>query len=131
MIDKILVGTAAGESGGSLKMAAELATSNDAELVVLELEPIIDARQVFDPAGAPRRPDRAHQLALEYPGLRIRTSEVRSLPLHALCDVAEDEQADLIVVAQGGGRRSGALLSRRASTALVERAPCAVLVVAA
>ena len=131
MIDKILVGMAAGESDGSLTLAAELATSNGAELVVLELEPLVDARHVFDPAGAPRRPSRARQLALEYPGLRVRTSEVRDHPLRALCEIAEDEQADLIVVAHGGSHRSGALLSRRASTALVERAPCAVLLVAA
>lgn len=130
-MDKIIVAPAAGEPDGSLKLAAELATFNDAELVIMEVEPLVDARQLFDPDGAPGQPSRAQQVELEYPYLRVRTRKIRGVALHALCDVAEDEQADLIVVAQLGGRRRGALLSRRASTALVERAPCAVLLVAA
>ena len=131
MIGKILVGTTAG--GGfdeSLKLAAELASSNDAELVVLELAPPIDARDVFDPDGVSRQPSHVRRLESDYPGLRLRTSEARGLPVNTLCDVAEKERPDLLVVAQGR-RRRGALISRRASSALVERAPCSVLLVAA
>ncbi len=137
MIDKILVGTAANESRETLKVAAELATSNDAELVVLHVEPLVDARQIFDPEGVPAR-DRSmdHRanpvadLCLQYPGLRVRTSTVQGHPLRVVCDVADSEQPDLIVVGQGRARRSGAPLSRRASRALVERSSCAVLLVA-
>jgi nucleotide-binding universal stress UspA family protein len=128
MIEKILVGTMAGDpSAATLELAAELAATHDAELVVLRLQPLIDARQVFDPGGVPVSTSPARRLGEEYPGLRVRTSEVRGQPLRTVCDMAKNEQPDLIVVGHG---RAGALLSRRASKALVERADCAVVLVA-
>lgn len=131
-IGKILVGATAGaDLDSGLKLAAELATSNDAELVVLHVEPPLDARAVFDPDGDRPRPSPVGRLAREFPGLRVRASEARALPLRALCDVAEDEQPDLIVVAQGRARQRRGFLPKRASSALVERAPCAVVLVAA
>jgi nucleotide-binding universal stress UspA family protein len=69
-------------------------------------------------------------LRLQYPGLRVRASTVHGYALRLVCDVAEHEQPDLIVVGQGRARRSSAPLSRRASRALVERSSCAVLLVA-
>ena len=114
---------------GGLKLAAELARLNEAELVVLELEPPVDARDLFDPDGFRPPSSAVPRLEGEYPGLRLRARAVRGLPLATLCDAAEDERPDLIVVAHGGGR--GGLLSAQASTALVERVPCAVLLVAA
>jgi len=128
MIEKILVGTMAGDrSAATLELAAELASTHDAELVVLRLQPLIDARRVFDPRSVPVAASPALRLGETYPGLRVRTSEVRGEPLRTVCDMAENERPDLIVVGHG---RAGALLSRRASNALVERAPCAVLLVA-
>ncbi len=128
MIEKILVGTMAGDpSAATLELAAELAATHDAELVVLQLQPLIDARQVFDPGGVPAPTSPARRLGEEYPGLRVRTSEVRGQPLRTVCDMAKNERPDLIVVGHG---RAGALLSRRASNALVERADCAVVLVA-
>jgi nucleotide-binding universal stress UspA family protein len=130
MIGKILVGTATNESDETLKVAAELATSNDAELVVLQMEPLVDAREIFDPEGVPGAAGSMADLRLQYPGLRVRTSTVHGYPLRVVCDAAEQEQPDLIVVGQGRARRSSAPLSRRASRALVERSACAVLLVA-
>jgi len=131
MIEKILVGTAADdEFGATLELAADLATTNDAELVVLRLEPLIDARRVFDPAGVPGRVGALERLRGDYPDLRIRSSEARGDALRTVCDAADHERPDLIVVGHGRRARGGALLSRRASNALVARAPCAVLLVA-
>lgn len=131
MIAKILVGTAADdESAATVRLAADLAATHDAELVVLRLAPLVDARQVFDPDGVPEAPAPNPGVGEQYPHLRVRTSVARGDALRTVCQVAEDEHADLIVVGRGGGRRSSRLLSRRASTALVERAPCAVLLVA-
>jgi len=131
MIEKILVGTAADdEFGATLELAADLATTHDAELVVLRLEPLIDARRVFDPAGVRGRVGALDRLRDDYPALRIRSSEARGDALRTVCDAAENERPDLIVVGHGRGARGGALLSRRASNALVARAPCAVLLVA-
>ena len=131
MIEKILVGTTtADQSAASLNLAAELAVANDAELVVLELKPLIDARQVFDPEGVPTPDSLVRRLRSDYPGLRLRTKQATGDPVRTVCDVAEDEQPDLIVVGQARTRGSGALLSRRAGKALVERASGAVLLVA-
>jgi len=130
MIAKILVGTAADdESGATLNMAAELAATHHAELVVLRLEPLIDARRVFDPTGIPAPTTAGQRVRDAYPDLRIRTSDARGDALRTVCEMAETERPDLIVVGHGA-RRGNALLSRRASSALVERAPCAVLLVA-
>lgn len=130
MIAKILVGTAAdGESAATVQLAADLAATHDAELVVLRLAPLVDARQVFDPDGVPEAPAAGPGIGEQYPHLRVRTSDARGDALRTVCQVAEDERADLIVVGRGG-RRGSRLLSRRASNALVERAPCAVLLVA-
>jgi nucleotide-binding universal stress UspA family protein len=131
MIAKILVGTAAGDqSAATVRLAAELAATHGAELVVLRLAPLVDARRVFDPAGVPVPPEAGHDVGDSYPHLRVRTSDATGDALRTVCKVAEDERPDLIVVGHGGNRRGNRLLSRRASNALVERAPCAVLLVA-
>ncbi len=131
MIGKILLGTAAGDdSGASLTMAAELATSNDAELIILQLEPVVDARRLFDPGGMEEGPDALDRLRRDYPGLRLRTSTVRGAALAAVCDAADVERPDLILIGQG--RQSGGnALSPRACKALVHRSTCTVLLVAA
>ncbi len=129
MIAKILVGTAAGESGATMQLAAELAATHDAELLVLRFEPLVDARRLFDPDSVPASSGAGPGVGDNYPHLRVRTSDARGDALRTVCEVAERERPDLIVVGHGGGRR-GALLSRRGSNALVERAPCAVLLVA-
>ncbi len=132
MIKRILVGAlASDEPDPIVQLAARLAASTDAELVVLELEPLVDARRVFTPDSVNDRPSSVRRLRRDHPELRVRVNEARGHPLRAMSDLARDEQPDLIIVGQGRTGRRGALLSRRASTSLVERAPCAVLLVAA
>jgi nucleotide-binding universal stress UspA family protein len=131
MFGKILVGTSAtADCDETLNVAAELATSNDAELVVLRMEPLVDAREIFDPASVPAGAGGPSELQLRYPGLRVRTSTVQGYPLRIVRDAAASEQPDLIVVGHGRSRHGAAVLSRRASKALVERSSCAVLLVA-
>lgn len=132
MIKRILVGAAAiDEPDAALLLAVQLADANGAELVVLEVEPLVDARQVFDPDNVPMRASSLRRLRQDNPRVRIRGNEARGNPLRAMFELAEDERPDLIVVAHGRSGRRGALLSRRASTSLVEGARCAVLLVAA
>lgn len=131
MLEKILIGTTPdAESDPTLNMAAELAAANDAELVVLMLEPLIDARWVFDPNGVPGHLSVLRCVRRDHPGLRLRTSEARGDPVRAVCQAAQHERPDLIMVGQARWGRGSALISRRASRALVERAPCTVLLVA-
>ena len=130
MIEKILVGTTADDQdSAALGVAAKLALTHDAELVVLQLAPEIDAREVFDPEGIPERAGLS-RLRQDYPGLRVRTRVATGNALRTVCDTAELENPDWIVVGQGRGGRRGALLSRRAGRALVQRAAGTVLLVA-
>lgn len=128
MIARILVATPTSENGaGALMAAAELAHTHEAELVVLQVAPVLDARSVFDPEGIPDPGRHLVPLRQSFPRLRVRNERAAGNPLRAVCQAAEQQGSDLIVVPQG--RRSG-LLSRRASKALLERSPCPVLLVA-
>lgn len=129
---RILVGTAttSDDGSGALDTAAALARSYDAELIVLQVEPVIDARQVFDPEGVPEPRNHVLGLRRDYPELRVRGQRARGSAVRTMCRVAEQERPDLIVVPHEGRTGVGGLLSRRASTALVELAPCPVLLVA-
>ena len=131
MIARILVGTpSSSHAGAALEAAAELASTYDAELIVLQVEPIIDARRVFDPDGVPEAPDHSLLLRRSYPGLRVRSHLARGNPARAMCEVATQEHTDLIVIQQGRRGNGGNMLSHRASGALAQIAPCPVLLVA-
>lgn len=125
MFDKILVGTrSSGEDAPLLEAAARLAVDHDAELVVLRLVEAIDARRVFDPQGVPESSCPLRSLRGRFPGLRVRSHVAHGEVVSTVCALAQAERPDLIVVAQ---RRR----HRRGSQALVDRAPCPVLVLAA
>ena len=131
MIQRILVGTGASDDAGpALEAAAELARSYDAELVVLQVEAMIDARHVFDPDGVPEPRNHLVPLRRDYPGLRVRSQRARGNALRTVCEVAEAERPDLIVVQHDRRSRISGLLSRRASSALAQMAHCPVLLVA-
>ena len=132
MIGKILVGTAANEDAdASLGVAAELAISNNAELVILQVAPLVDARLLFDPESVPADDhDAVDRLRQAHPGLRLRSSTTQGYPLAAVYGAAAEEKPDLIVIGQHVSGRGSGLLSRRASRALVRRSQCTVLLVA-
>lgn len=131
MITRILVGTPTSDSGaGALLAAAELAHTHDAELVVLQVEPVLDARSVFDPNGVPDPGRYLVPMQRSFPTLRVRSQQAKGNPLRAVCDAARQEGSDLIVVPQARRGSVSSMLSRRASKALVERASCPVLLVA-
>ncbi|MGH2771090.1 MAG: universal stress protein, partial [Actinomycetota bacterium] len=53
-MERILVGTDASASAdAAVEVAAELAEGRGAELLVLYVESLLDAREVFDPRGTP------------------------------------------------------------------------------
>ena len=59
MFSRILVGTTLKRAADPVvRAAAELASTPEAALVGLELEPRLDARTVFHPDGIPRTPTR-------------------------------------------------------------------------
>ena len=130
MFSKILVGTTPMTAADPVvEAAAELASTHEAELVVLELEPLLDAREVFHPDGVPEGLSREARLRRQYPDIRVRSRQARGEAVTAVCAVAEQEAPDLMVMPRGG-RSGDAFLTRRASNALVSKAACPVLLVA-
>lgn len=128
-MNKILVSTSAtGQPDAALLAAAALATAENAELVVLELEPLIEARRVFDPAGVPEAGSQLAPLRRDFPGMRVRSRRARGNPVRTVCKVAAAERPDLIIVPHGLARYP--LLSRWAARSLSARVPCPVLQVA-
>ena len=130
MISKIVAGTDASPAATlAVEEAAALARASDAELVVLYVTPPLDAREVFDPAGLTDAGTHLAQLARRYDTVKVRTRYESGDPAETICDVAEEEGADVIVVGNRGthGRRRWFLGS--VPNAVVQHAPCSVLIV--
>lgn len=130
MIRSILVGT---DTSAAATMAVDeaglLARTHDAELVVLYVRPPVDARQVFDPAAVPDVDGHFEGLSARLEGLRFRTRRESGDAAATICDVAEEEGVDVIVVGNRGvhGRRRWLLGS--VPNAVLQHSPCSVFVV--
>lgn len=130
MISKILVGTdTSAAATHAVDEAAVLAQANDAELVVLYVRPPLDARQVFDPGRMIDPTSYLDDVARRHEAIKVRTLEESGDPAETICDVAEEEGADVIVVGNRGthGRRRWFLGS--VPNAVVQHAPCSVMIV--
>lgn len=98
MFETILVGAVSGAGDGALEAAAELASAQDAELVVMNLDPQVDARAVFDSEGAPPPVDATAELRDRYPSLRVRACSGRGGSVGRVRRVAGRARADLVVM---------------------------------
>jgi len=130
MISKIVAGTDTSAAATlAVDEAAALAKAHDAELVVLYVRPPLDARQVFDPGSIADPAAYLDALARRHDTIKLRTREESGDPAETLCDVAEGEDADVIVVGNRGthGRRRWFLGS--VPNAVVQHAPCSVMIV--
>jgi nucleotide-binding universal stress UspA family protein len=130
MISKILAGTdTSAAATQAVDQAALLAEAHDAELVVLYVRPPLDARQVFDPVRIVDPTTYLDGLARRHDTVKIRTREEPGDPAETICDVAEEEGVDVIVVGNRGthGRRRWFLGS--VPNAVVQHAPCSVMIV--
>ncbi len=129
-MQKIVVGTDTSASAElAVAAAAELSKAQDAELIVVYVKPPLDAREVFDPGKVPDANGYLATLAARFTDVKLRTREEAGDPAETICDVAEDEGADVIVVGNRGthGKRRWFLGS--VPNAIVQHAPCSVYVV--
>ena len=102
-MQKIVVGTDTSASAElAVAAAADLAKAQDAELIVVYVKPPLDAREVFDPGKVPDPNGYLERLGTRYADLKVRTREEAGDPAETICDVAEDEAADVIVVGNRG-----------------------------
>jgi nucleotide-binding universal stress UspA family protein len=130
MIKKVLVGTDTSSAADlAVDHAASLARSYQADLTVLYVKSPVEARQVVDPKLA-ADPDRyLSRMPSRFSGISVRVRTEAGDAAEALCRVAEEERADVIVVGNRGlhGRRRGFLQSVPAAVA--RHSPCSVLIV--
>ena len=130
MISKIVVGTDTSAAADlAVTRAAELARAHDAELIVLYVRPPLDAREVFDPNKLPDPERYLEGVRSRFSDVKLRWRLEQGDPAERICDVAEEEGADTIVVGNRGthGRRRWFLGS--VPNAVVQHAPCSVFVV--
>jgi nucleotide-binding universal stress UspA family protein len=130
MMQKILVGTDTSASADlAVEAAAELARAQDAEMVVLYVKPPLDAREVFDPRKLPDASRYLEAMGARFDGVKVRTRLETGDPAEVVCDVAEEEGIDTIVVGNRGthGRKRWFLGS--VPNAVVQHAPCSVFIV--
>jgi nucleotide-binding universal stress UspA family protein len=133
MYRTILVGYDGREGGrDALALASALAAIEGAELLLLaalELDPLATPADAYERAMAEaeeRLGSSARQLLGETP-FRLRTIGGVSAP-RALHEVAEDEDADVIVLGSTHRHGLGRVLPGSVGERLVHGAPCAVLV---
>lgn len=129
-MQKLLVGTDTSAAADlAVEAAAELARALDAELVVLYVKPPLDAREVFDPGKVPDPASYLERMPSRFPEVKLRARAEVGDPAETICEVAEEERADAIVVGNRGthGRRRWFLGS--VPNAVVQHAPCSVFVV--
>ena len=133
MVRKVLVGTDTSASADlAVGAAADLARACAAPLVVLYVKPELDPREVFAPAGSASPADPASyldEIEHRFGDLEVATRQVPGDPATTICEVAEDEGADVIVVGNRGlhGRRRWLIGS--VPQVVLQHAPCSVMVV--
>ena len=130
MIRSILVGTDTSAAAIlAVEEAGRLARAHDAELVVLYVRPPVDAREVFDPAGVPDVDRHLQDMVQLLSGVKVRTRQEPGDPAEKICDVAEEEGVDVIVVGNRGTRGRRRWFLGSVPNAVVQHSPCSVFIV--
>ena len=130
MVRKVLVGTDTSASADlAVQTAADIARALEAGLLVLYVRPLLDPREMFDPDGRPDPESYLEEVGRRFSDLEVSTRQVPGDPGTTICDVAEAERADVIVVGNRGihGKRRRFIGS--VPQAVLQRSPCSVMVV--
>ena len=129
-MQKILVGTdTSARADRAVDEAARLAGTQDAELVVLYVRPPLDAREVFDPEKMPEPERYLEKIRDSYADVKVRTRSETGDPAEMICEVAEEEGADLIVVGNRGVHGKKRWFLGSVPLAVATHAPCSVYIV--
>ena len=128
-MERILVGTdTSGRAEAAVRAAVDLALAEGAELVILHVRPrspegLLDPNKAVDPE------EYLGKVVRRLPELRARIRLEEGDPASRICEVAEDEGADLIVVGNLGVHGRGRRVLGSVPVAVLRRAPGSVLVV--
>jgi nucleotide-binding universal stress UspA family protein len=126
----ILVGTDTSAAADlAVEDAARLARERGAELLVLYVKPDSDLRSVVDPALAADPGAYLRLIASRFPGVVIRTRVETGDPAERICDVAEEERAEAIVLGNRGVHGTRWRVRDSIPNIVLRHSPCSVYIV--
>lgn len=113
----------------AVQAAADLAGAHDAELLVLYVRPPLDAREVFDPGKLPDPNGYLDRMRVRFPEVKVRTRIATGDPAETICDVAEEEGIDTIVIGNRGTHGKKRWFLGSVPNGVIQHSPCSVFVV--
>jgi len=129
-MNKILVGTDTSAAADlAVQAAADLARSNGAELLVLQVRSNGGLHDAADPRKS-ADPDRyLARMPERFPGVQVRSWSELGDPAERLVEVAELERVDTIVVGNRGTHGSWWRVRDSVPNLVLRHAPCSVFIV--
>jgi nucleotide-binding universal stress UspA family protein len=129
-MNTIIVGTDTSAAADlAVEDAARLARDRGAELVVLYVRPDTDLRAVVDPDRAADPSAYLSRVLARYPDVTTRTRVEDGAIADRICDVAEQERAEAIVIGNRGAHGSRWRVRDSIPNMVLRHSPCSVYVV--
>ena len=129
-MNKILVGTDTSAAADlAVRSAAELARTNDAELLVLHVRPHSAAREAVDPKKAADPSAYLAEMERRFPSITVRSWSESGDPAERLVAIAEQERVETIVIGNRGTHGSWWRVRDSVPNLVLRHAPCSVMVV--
>jgi nucleotide-binding universal stress UspA family protein len=129
-MNKILVGTDTSAAADlAVQSAAELARTNDTELLVLHVRPDSAARDAVDPKKAADPSAYLAEMERRFPSITVRSWSESGDPAERLVAIAERERVETIVIGNRGTHGSWWRVRDSVPNLVLRHAPCSVMIV--
>jgi nucleotide-binding universal stress UspA family protein len=129
-MNKILVGTDTSAAADlAVQSAADLARTNDAELLVLHVRPDSAARDAVDPKKAADPSAYLAEMERRFPSITVRSWSESGDPAERLVAIAEQERVETIVIGNRGTHGSWWRVRDSDPNLVLRHAPCSVMIV--
>ena len=129
-MNKILVGTDTSAAADlAVQSAAELARTNDAELLVLHVRADSAARDAVDPKKSADATGYLAEMERRFPSITVRGWSESGDPAERLVAIAEQERVATIVIGNRGTHGSWWRVRDSVPNLVLRHAPCSVMIV--
>jgi nucleotide-binding universal stress UspA family protein len=129
-MNKILVGTDTSAAADlAVQSAAELARTNDAELLVLHVRADSAARDAVDPKKSADATGYLAEMERRFPSITVRSWSESGDPAERLVAIAEQERVETIVIGNRGTHGSWWRVRDSVPNLVLRHAPCSVMIV--
>jgi len=129
-MNKILVGTDTSAAADlAVQSAAELARTNDAELLVLHVRADSAARDAVDPKKSADATGYLAEMERRFPSISVRGWSESGDPAERLVAIAEQERVATIVIGNRGTHGSWWRVRDSVPNLVLRHAPCSVMIV--